>query len=157
MSVKAIHNFEHAVHVANEWIKSLAGEPEIGSEAQAYVVLRTVLHALRDRLQIDEVAHLSAQLPMLVRGFFFEGWVPTWHQDTQPDSETSDQFLDEVSERLRPLSEVDVEDAVYLVYALMSRRFSEGELVYVERALPSELVQRWAPSLPKTLRPMPAR
>jgi len=152
MSVKAIHNFEHAVHAANEWIKDLAREPEIGSEAQAYVILRTVLHALRDRLRVDEVAHLSAQLPMLVRGFFFEGWKPALDDGGHP--ETTEQFLDDMGARLLPLSEVEAEDAVYLVYALMARRFSEGELVYAERALPYELVLKWRPGLPRPASPM---
>lgn len=44
MSVKSIGNFEHAVHLANGWIRDLAENPEVGSEAQAYVLLRTGLH-----------------------------------------------------------------------------------------------------------------
>jgi uncharacterized protein (DUF2267 family) len=39
--------------------------------------LRATLHALRDRLIIDEVAQLSAQLPMLIRGLYYKGWDPT--------------------------------------------------------------------------------
>jgi len=30
--------------------------------------MRATLHALRDRLTVEEVAQLGAQLPMLVRG-----------------------------------------------------------------------------------------
>lgn len=36
---------------------------------KAYLALRTVLHALRDRLTVEEAVQLGAQLPMLVRGF----------------------------------------------------------------------------------------
>ena len=41
---------------------------------KAYLALRTVLHALRDRLTLEEAVQLGAQLPMLVRGFYYEGW-----------------------------------------------------------------------------------
>lgn len=147
MSVKAIHNFEHAVHAANDWIKELADEPEIGSETQAYTVLRIVLHALRDRMRVDEVARLSAQLPMLIRGFFFEGWKPSAAENLE--EETPPQFLQDIAERLMRLSEIEAEDAVYLVYALLSRRFSAGELEHAERAMPLELVLKWRPALTK--------
>jgi multimeric flavodoxin WrbA len=32
---------------------------------------------LRDRLTVEEVAQLGAQLPMLIRGFYYIGWDPT--------------------------------------------------------------------------------
>ena len=41
---------------------------------KAYMALRTVLHALRDRLTVEEAIQLGAQLPMLIRGFYYEGW-----------------------------------------------------------------------------------
>lgn len=145
MSVKSIHNFEHAVHAANEWVKDLAQQPEVGSEGQAYSILRIVLHALRDRLRVDEVVHLSAQLPMLIRGFYFEGWRPRF--DPLPQPESVEEFYDDVRERLVRVSEIDPEDAVYLVYELLSRRLTAGELEYAELAIPQELVEKWRPGL----------
>jgi len=35
------------------------------------------LHALSDRLTVQEVAQLGAPIPMLIRGFYYEGWVPS--------------------------------------------------------------------------------
>jgi uncharacterized protein (DUF2267 family) len=31
-----------------------------------------VLHALRDRLTVEEASDLAAQLPMLIRGLYYE-------------------------------------------------------------------------------------
>ena len=35
-----------------------------------------MLRAFRDRLPVSEAAHFGAQLPMLVRGFYYEHWKP---------------------------------------------------------------------------------
>jgi uncharacterized protein (DUF2267 family) len=43
---------------------------------KAYGALRAVLQALRDRLTVDEVAQLGAQLPVLISGIYYEGWDP---------------------------------------------------------------------------------
>ncbi|AKM82421.1 TPA: DUF2267 domain-containing protein [Candidatus Berkelbacteria bacterium] len=47
-----------------------------GHRHQAYQATRAVLHALRDRLPIDLEAHLAAELPLFLKGVFFEGWSP---------------------------------------------------------------------------------
>lgn len=43
----------------------------------AYHALRGVLFTLRDRPTPDEAAHLAAQLPLLVRGIYYEGYQPS--------------------------------------------------------------------------------
>lgn len=49
------------------------------------------LHALRDRLAVDETAHFAAQLPMLVRGLY-DGWDPS----RVPKKMHRDDFLDQI-------------------------------------------------------------
>ena len=96
MTVKSIQNFEHALHTANEWLKEFGDHPEVRSRRDAHSILRTVLHALRDQLSIEETAHLSAQLPMLIRGIYFEGWRPSTVPQRKPQAE----FMENLHQRL---------------------------------------------------------
>src|SRR6266481_7334219 len=59
------------------WLRELAVELGGVGRDDAYDVLRGFLHTLRDRLTIDEAADLAAQLPMLIRGLYYEGWDPS--------------------------------------------------------------------------------
>jgi uncharacterized protein (DUF2267 family) len=45
-----------------------------GDHRSAYRALRSVLHVLRNRLTPEQAVHLGAQLPLLVRGIFYDGW-----------------------------------------------------------------------------------
>ena len=59
---------------------------------QAYKALRSVLHEIRDRLPVTESANFAAQLPMLVRGFYYEGWKP----ESVPRKTHRQEFLDDI-------------------------------------------------------------
>src|SRR5262245_31650581 len=57
------------IEQANGWSKQ--------QRNMSYAALRAVLHALRDRLTVQEAAHFAAQLPMLVRGVYYHSWDPS--------------------------------------------------------------------------------
>jgi uncharacterized protein (DUF2267 family) len=44
------------------------------SKNSAYQALRGTLHALRDRLPKEEAVQLAAQLPLLIKGMYYDGW-----------------------------------------------------------------------------------
>jgi uncharacterized protein (DUF2267 family) len=68
-------NFKQAAQHAQEWVNDLA--EDLGwDERRAYHLLRQVLPTLRDWLQPEEMADLAAQLPVLIRGIFFEAGGP---------------------------------------------------------------------------------
>src|SRR5271165_4064541 len=77
MSVTAIAPIESSIHTTNIWLRELMEELGWNDRHQAYRALAAVLHALRDRLTVVEAADLGAQLPMLIRGLYYEGWTPT--------------------------------------------------------------------------------
>ena len=58
------------------WIGELMTELNC-DERKACMLLRAVLHGIRDRLSTDEVDILAAYLPTFVRGMFLEDWRPS--------------------------------------------------------------------------------
>ena len=67
--------FDGTLQKTNVWLNDIMNELDWQEHPyKAYLALRTVLHTLRDRLTIEEAVQLGAQLPMLVRGFYYEGW-----------------------------------------------------------------------------------
>src|SRR5438552_3108412 len=97
MTVSPIDALNTTFEKTQCWLKELTKEGYFAEEGQAYAAFRSVLHALRDRLPVDEAAHLAAQLPMLIRGMYYEGWKPS----AVPTRErTLREFLDHVRRNL---------------------------------------------------------
>jgi uncharacterized protein (DUF2267 family) len=74
----------------------------------AYHALRSVLHALRDRLTVNEANDLAAQLPMLIRGLYYEGWSP----GSVPIRMTREAFLQRIAQEFTYDLEGSYEDLV---------------------------------------------
>jgi len=76
MSALGLPIFDKAIQDANIWVNEIMSELDWDDKHRAYILLRSTLHVLRDRLQPNECAHLAAQLPTLIRGIYFEGYRP---------------------------------------------------------------------------------
>ena len=141
MSMTGLEVFDTTVQKTNEWLDEILYELALEDRHTAYVALRGTLHALRDRLPLEETAHLGAQLPMLVRGFYYEGWRPT----REPIKMHREEFLLRVEEQLTGAAAVrlDSEAVVRAVFQLLSRRISKGEIEQVEQTLPKDMRDLW--------------
>ena len=119
------------------WIRQVMEEAGLPDRHKAYLALRAVLHALRDWLTVEEASHLSAQLPMLVRGIYFEGWRPS---ESPARIRTQDEFSERVSGYL-PFGggDFDIPSIVPAVYRVIARNVAEGETREVVEMLPAEL------------------
>ena len=77
MSHTGLPAFDKTVQESNAWLKLLMEHLGTDDREYAYRVMRAALHALRDRVGPGTALHLAAQLPMLIRGMYLEGWQPT--------------------------------------------------------------------------------
>jgi uncharacterized protein (DUF2267 family) len=106
----------------------------------ACLALRTALHALRDRLTVEEAVHLGAQLPILIRGIYYEGWKVTG----KPVKERhKSEFLDHIAAAFRDDDTVDPERVMRAVLKVLSRHISKGEAENVKHLLPKSLQELW--------------
>jgi uncharacterized protein (DUF2267 family) len=76
MSATGLEVFDTPLQKTNEWLDEVMDELAIEDRHAACAALRGTLHGLRDRLPLQETAQLSAQLPMLIEVFYYEGWRP---------------------------------------------------------------------------------
>ncbi len=136
LNVSQLHR---ATELTRAWLLDLATHEPFTDEEAAYTVLRAVLHALRDRMAAQQVVQLGAQLPLLIRGVYFEGWRPT----ASPGGWTSgDEFYRQVEANVAefPLARhVDVEAGTRLVLAFLAREIDPVQLRHVEAQLPEEI------------------
>ena len=133
--------WDQATAKSNEWLTELGGE--LGSENANTILraLRSVLHALRDRLQPDEAAELAAQLPLLLKGVYFDGWNPS---GTPVKARTKEEFLTLVLQSLLPsTSHADAERFTRAVFKLLAAHLSSGAVRDVQATLPAELKALW--------------
>jgi uncharacterized protein (DUF2267 family) len=140
MPVTGLEVFDTTVQKTNSWLKELMRVMEWQDRHRAYLALRATLHALRDRLTVEEVAQLGAQFPMLVRGIYYEGWDPG-HKP--PKARHQRDFLFEIEDHFIHDAPIDAEGAARGVFQLLQSRISEGEIDDIRSVLPSELRDLW--------------
>ncbi len=136
MSNTGLPVFDKTLQLTHIWLKEV-GETIGPDDQRQYHALRSVLFAVRDRLTVDEAFHLSAQLPMLIRGFYWESYRPVH----KPERFRSRQeFLEKVSETLDPAGNIDPEQAARAVFAVLVKHVPEGEIAHVRQMLPDDVL-----------------
>jgi len=139
MSGTTIPNFTQAAQQAQQWVNELADELD-WSERRAYHLLRSVLHTLRDWLPLEEMTDLAAQLPVLIRGIYYEGWKPI---DTPVGARTRENFVERVEDAFSDEPLDDPEAAVAAVFGLLDRHVSHGEIAQVRNSMKKPLRELW--------------
>lgn len=145
MTNTSLEVFDSTVQETNTWLRDISEQLGDDNRRHAYLALRGTLHAVRDAIPIDESAQLSAQLPMLVRGIYFEGWNPG---PAPPRGESRERFLGRVDQAMeRALwneeTDIDAEKAARAVLRVLSERISGGEVRQVKRIMPEQVRELW--------------
>jgi uncharacterized protein (DUF2267 family) len=139
MAMTGLEVFDETMQKTNLWLKEI--EAELGPDRhRAYQALRGVLHCLRDRLTVDEAAHLAAQLPMLVRGIYYEAYRPAGKPER---IRSANEFLQHVGEHFRNMRPIGADDAVRAVFGVLNRHIDPGEIREIVMSLPRPVRTLW--------------
>ena len=135
MSQTGLKPIDSSAHITNLWLKDIAQRLGWRARRRAYHALRAVLHALRDRLSADQSAALAAQLPLLIRGIYFEGW----HPHGKPVKERHKEHFFAHVKAAFPGMNVNAEKITQAVLDVLQAHVTSGEIESVKRSLPKEL------------------
>lgn len=125
-----------AAHKAHEWIAEVRDALAVPDRHRGYQALRATLHALRDRLGVDEAAHLGAQLPLVVRGMYYEGWRPAGKPERHRSREA---FLEHLRSEVPGMNAAEAEIVARAVFAVLVAHVSAGEIEDLRRVLPEPI------------------
>ena len=139
MAASGLEVFDKTLRTTHIWLNGV-GE-RIGPDKQlAWHALGAVLHALRDRVPLELAVHVGAQLPLLVRGLYYDGWRPA----DQPDkARTLQGFLDRVADGLAGAVPLDPRDAAQAVFRVLSHHMDPGQVGKLVEALPQPVQDLW--------------
>lgn len=135
-----LDTFDKTVQESNLWLKDIMDRLGTTDRHHAYSSLRAVLHALRDRIGAESAAHLGAQLPMLLRGLYYEGWDPT---DKPTKERHEEAFLAHIARELVRAEEGEVEHGVVAVLDVLSKHIGRGAAVKIAVMFPQDLRKFW--------------
>jgi len=83
MSATSLDVFDKTLQTTHIWLDELMAE--VGPDRQvAWHVLGAVLRAVRDRIPLEVAVHLGSQLPLLVRGLYYDQWHAPGHMNDKP-------------------------------------------------------------------------
>jgi uncharacterized protein (DUF2267 family) len=141
MTAQRVETLTKTLDKTYDWLRDVAAELGTDDLETAYAALHSTLHVLRDRLTVDEAAQLGAQLPILVRGIYYEGWDPS---DKPMKERRLDEFLANVQRGFKVRHGLDARDAIRAVFRTLEKRVSAGEIEDVMGCFPAGLRQLWS-------------
>jgi uncharacterized protein (DUF2267 family) len=148
-----IDTVDRSIDRMNEWLDELSLLLGADENADTFATLKSVLHALRDRLPLIAGVRLAAQLPVLLRGVYYEGWQPDrGHVHTRSLRE----FLALIERDTPNGGELAAEDKARAVFRLLAFHVDAVEVERLLRALPVT-VQELFPSADGEVASVPPR
>jgi uncharacterized protein (DUF2267 family) len=142
MSATGLDVLDKSLQTTNIWLKEIMQTQAVGPDRQlAWRVLGAVLHTLRDRSSVEQVAHFGAELPIVVRGLYYD----QWHPAGKPERERrAEEFVARVDMALQDTRPLDPDEATRAVFRAMNRHISTGQVAKIRQSLPEDIRRLWA-------------
>jgi uncharacterized protein (DUF2267 family) len=132
--------FDTTVQQTNLWLKDIMERIETDDRHFAYQVLRGTLHMIRDRIGPENAVHFGAQLPMLIRGLYYEGWHMA-HTPTR--TRRLMDFIDDIEQDARQDFGPNREEMVRAAFQTIADHIDAGEVDKLIKAFPEDLKSLW--------------
>ncbi len=140
MSAQGLEVIDHTVELTHQWINELRERLDWSSSRDALRLLRVPLVLIRDHIGHGEIAQLSAQMPLLIRGMFFEGWTPA--HTPLPDRSAAG-FVSAIEAKMGDVLDWRGPEDITHVFRTLEDRISDGEIADVKANLPGHIRDLW--------------
>jgi uncharacterized protein (DUF2267 family) len=133
-----ITSLDRAISNTVQWIDDIQEELGWDSRDNIYQATKAVLQSIRDRLPFEEVIHLSANLPLIMKGMMMDGYDLKNKPERIRDLEG---FLEYVQANYNASIRdvINTEDATVAVIRVLNRRMGGGEMTKVALNMPQKL------------------
>ena len=132
--------FDTTINETNRWLKALEAKLPGCNRHEAYVAMRAALHALRDRLAPGGAMRLAAQLPLLLRGCFVDGWQP---DETPMRTHSLEAFVAKVADGLPEDFPYEPLHVARCVIEAVWEQMDGGAIEKVKQEVPHEIRLLW--------------
>jgi len=135
------YTFDQYGEKARDWVRELAAELSLPEE-KAYRIIRVVLHSLRNHIPIAESFHLIAQLPLVWKGIYVDGWKPS--QEFIRLGNMAD-YIQSIRHEDKNMSGYDfgndthARKAIFGVWKLLANHVSDHQITHICNTLPNEV------------------
>jgi uncharacterized protein (DUF2267 family) len=135
-------SFKENKRDAIELLNTVAQELNTDDNNKAGRIFRAVLHAIRDRLPVNDAVHFSAALPIIWKGIYFDQYDPTIVPITIRSREDWINYIrskNAFAANNDFQQDNEITDAFKGVFAALQKRMPEGQLQQVRDALSQEI------------------
>lgn len=136
-------NFDDYAREGNEFMNKLSsqlGHPD--RQDQVGILLRAVLHTLRDRISVAENLHIVSQLPMFLKAIYVDQW--SYSEDIER-LKNAEEFAKRVEKHQAQFGEsrfdwnASTQELITKVFAAVEEYLTEGEINDVKSELPDDI------------------
>src|SRR5437764_7176824 len=131
MSATGLEVFDRTLQITNTWLDEIMTTLPRDRKL-AWHVLGAVLRTIRDRVPLNLAAHLGAQLPLLVRGAYYDQWRPS---ETPQNWRSRDDLFARISTQLGTIKPVDAAEAALAVFRVLNHHVDPNQIEKIRHAL----------------------
>jgi len=136
MSSTKVSSLDRSIQSSIEWLNDIKEELKWKDDERVYAATKVTLQTLRDRMIVDETFELAAQMPLLLKGIFFDGYDPSGKPLTIRSRE---ELFNEIQDRFDKAEGLSGEVITRAVLKVLYRRVGEGEMDDIKDSMPTDI------------------